>query len=57
MAKETSAPARRAPLSSQMGWFEYLKSSPEQIPKVIPELESVEAAGHLATADRVAAGS
>ncbi|MCB0298973.1 MAG: hypothetical protein KDE52_02895 [Calditrichaeota bacterium] len=38
MAKET-AHQLGTPLSSQMGWFEYLKSSPEQIPKVIPELE------------------
>ena len=38
MAKET-AHQLGTPLSSQMGWFEYLKSSPEHIPKVIPELE------------------
>lgn len=38
MAKET-AHQLGTPLSAQMGWLEYLKVSPEQLPKVIPELE------------------
>ena len=38
MAKET-AHQLGTPLSSQIGWLEYLKSAPEQLPKVIPELE------------------
>lgn len=37
MAKET-AHQLGTPLSSQIGWLEYLKSSPEAIEKVIPEL-------------------
>lgn len=38
MAKET-AHQLGTPLSSQIGWLEYLKVSPEQLPSVIPELE------------------
>lgn len=38
MAKET-AHQLGTPLSAQMGWLEYLKVSPEELPKVIPELE------------------
>ncbi len=38
MAKET-AHQLGTPLSSQIGWLEYLKTNPEQVGKVIPELE------------------
>lgn len=38
MAKET-AHQLGTPLSAQIGWLEYLKSSPESLKKVLPELE------------------
>ncbi len=38
MAKET-AHQLGTPLSSQMGWLEYLKSAPDETERVIPELE------------------
>ncbi len=38
MAKET-AHQLGTPLSSQIGWLEYLKTAPDQVDKVIPELE------------------
>ncbi len=38
MAKET-AHQLGTPLSSQIGWLEYLKAEPDQLPKVLPELE------------------
>jgi len=38
MAKET-AHQLGTPLSSQIGWLEYLKTNPKQVGKVVPELE------------------